>query len=85
MPQSHFSSIEMEEIHELHRLAFTKSCEIDSFGFVIQFELNRVYLDMFYLLAFPTILGNPAHERMVRWRALSLVLVFRQRLRGVRN
>jgi hypothetical protein len=52
MPQGHFSSIEMEEIHKLHRLAFTKSSEIDSFGFIIQLELDRVYFDMFYSSAF---------------------------------
>ena len=51
MPQSHFSSIEMKEVHKLHRLAFTKSSEIDSFGLIVQLELDRVYLDMFYLSA----------------------------------
>jgi len=76
----------MEEIHELHRLAFTKSSEIDSFGLIIQFKFNRVDLDMFYSSAFPTNQHEVlAHERKVRWTALSLVLVFRQRLKGVRS
>jgi len=48
MPQGHFSTIEMEEVHKLHRLAFTKSSEIDSFGFIIQLQFYRVDLDMFY-------------------------------------
>lgn len=86
MPQSHFSSIEMEEIHELHGLAFTKSGKIDSFGLIIQFELNRVNLDMFYLSAFPTIQQDAlAYGRKVGWRALSSVLVLRQRLKAARN
>jgi len=48
MPQGHFSSIEMKEIHKLHRLAFTKSSEINSFGFIIQLQFYRVDFDMFY-------------------------------------
>lgn len=48
MPQGHFSSIEMEEVHQLHRLALSQSSEIDSFRLVIQLELDWVYLDMFY-------------------------------------
>ena len=67
MPQSHFSSIEMEEIHELHRLAFTKSSKIDSFGFIIQFEFNRVDFDMFLQSAFSTPQqGHRAYERKDR-------------------
>jgi hypothetical protein len=86
MPQGHFSSIEMEEIHELHRLAFTKSSKIDSFGLIIQFELNRVYLDMFYPSAFSAPQqGHRAYERKDRWRALSWVLVLRQRVGGLKN
>jgi len=76
----------MEEIHELHGLAFTKSGKIDSFGLIIQFELNRVNLDMFYSSACPTMQQERlAYGRKVRWRALSSVLVLRQRARGVRS
>jgi hypothetical protein len=86
MPQGHFSSIEMEEIHELHSLAFTQSGKIDSFGLIIQLELNRVYLDMFYPSAFSAPQqGVGAYGRKGRWMALSLVLVLRQMGGGEKN
>jgi len=86
MPQGHFSPIEMEEVHKLHRLAFTKSGEINSFGFIIQLQFYRVDLDMFFKSAFSALQqGRRAYGRKGLWRALSLVLVLRQRVRGVRN
>jgi hypothetical protein len=86
MPQGHFSSIEMEEIHKLHRLAFTKSSKIDSFGFIIQLEFNRVDFDMFLQSAFSAPQqGHRAYGRKDRLMALSLVWVLRQRVGGGRS
>jgi hypothetical protein len=51
MPQCHFSSIEMEKVHQFHSLAIPQRSEINSFRLIIQFELNWIYFDVFYFIS----------------------------------
>jgi hypothetical protein len=48
VPQRHLGSIEMEEIHQLDRLAFSQRGKIDPLRLVIKLDLDRVDLDVFW-------------------------------------
>ena len=47
VPQCHFRSVEVEEIHELDDFAFFQGIEIHPFRLVIQLDLDREDLDVF--------------------------------------
>lgn len=45
MSKNHFRTIKMEEIHQFGSLALFESVIVDTFRLVVEFDLDREYLD----------------------------------------
>lgn len=80
MAKSHLCAVEMEKVHQLHRLAFAQRRKVYPLRLVVQFQLDREYFDMLCRFFSSDLQGSP--RRCSSRKYGSVVVLFMPELAG---